>query len=82
MPSGNRIAKTSLTLSTSSRKNDHFTPLRLVFAPLLSRPWNLPSLKKIKYWCQRSKIRLAIEGDENTNFFHTHASHRLRNNNI
>ncbi|KAF8672185.1 hypothetical protein HU200_049753 [Digitaria exilis] len=38
--------------------------------------------EKVAYWKQRGKIRIAVEGDENTKFFHAHASHRLRKNSI
>jgi hypothetical protein len=34
------------------------------------------------YWKQRGKFRVVHEGDENTKFYHSHASHRLRKNQI
>lgn len=43
---------------------------------------NLSIREKTTYWKQRSKIRVALEGDENNKFFHAHASHRLRKNTI
>lgn len=38
--------------------------------------------EKLLYWRQRSKIRVVVEGDKNTNFFHTHAFHHLHKNTI
>lgn len=38
--------------------------------------------EKALYWIQRGKIRTAIEGDENSRFFHASASARLRKNKI
>lgn len=37
---------------------------------------------KAIYWKQRSKIKRIKASDENTKFFHAHASHRFRNNGI
>lgn len=34
------------------------------------------------YRRRRAKLRVAIEGDENTKFFHTHSSHWLRKNTV
>jgi hypothetical protein len=34
------------------------------------------------YWKQRGKFRVVREGDENTKFYHAHASHRLTKNQI
>jgi hypothetical protein len=34
------------------------------------------------YWRTRAKVRYALEGDENTKFFHTSATCRLRRNSI
>ncbi|KAK1611329.1 hypothetical protein QYE76_035002 [Lolium multiflorum] len=34
------------------------------------------------YWRTRAKIRFALEGDENTKFFHTSATYRLHRNSI
>ena len=42
----------------------------------------LAIMEKVAYWKQRSKLRVAVEGDENTKFFHVHASHRMRKNTI
>lgn len=37
---------------------------------------------KIVYWKQCGKIKGIQAGDENTRFFHTHASQKMRRNNI
>jgi hypothetical protein len=37
---------------------------------------------RIDHWRTRSKIKFAIDGDENTKYFHICASNRLRNNKI
>lgn len=38
--------------------------------------------EKFAHWKQRGKIRAAIDGDENTKFFHVSASQRMRKNQI
>ncbi|XP_072147490.1 uncharacterized protein [Setaria viridis] len=38
--------------------------------------------ERAAYWKQRGKCRAIREGDANTRFFHTQATHRLRRNNI
>jgi hypothetical protein len=52
--------------------------LREVIVRLLSRT----TREKLLLWKQRSKIRAAIEGDENTRYFHACASQRMRHNKI
>lgn len=42
----------------------------------------LQSIIKLYYWKLCSKVRVTVEGDENTKFFHAHTSHRLRKNTI
>lgn len=37
---------------------------------------------KVVFWKQRSKIRRIQAFDENTKFFHAHASHKFRKNSI
>lgn len=37
---------------------------------------------KLLMWKQRSKVRVAVEGDENTRFFHAYANQRHRKNKI
>lgn len=38
--------------------------------------------EKIAFWKQRGKVRAAIDGEENTQYFHAAASQRLRKNTI
>jgi hypothetical protein len=38
--------------------------------------------ERVAFWRQRCKFKYAIEGDENTKFFHALASHRYRKNKI
>lgn len=52
--------------------------LRALIVKILSRA----SQSKLLLWKQRSKIKAAIEGDENTKFFHACANQRLRKNRI
>ncbi|WVZ86073.1 hypothetical protein U9M48_032914 [Paspalum notatum var. saurae] len=52
--------------------------LRSVVASSLSRAVE----EKILHWRQRSKVSVALEGDENSRFFHACASSRLRQNKI
>lgn len=52
--------------------------LRQIIVALLSRTVK----EKLIHWKQRSKVRAAIEGDENTRFFHACASQRLCHNKI
>lgn len=52
--------------------------LREIIVRLLSRIVK----EKLLLWKQRSKIRAAIDGDENTRYFHACASQRLRHNKI
>jgi hypothetical protein len=52
--------------------------LRSVIVTVLSRA----AQAKLTLWKQRSKIRAAIEGDENTRYFHTCANQRRRRNQI
>jgi hypothetical protein len=39
-------------------------------------------LNRAAHWKQHGKFCDVLEGDENTRFFHTHASQRLRRNMI
>jgi hypothetical protein len=54
------------------------TKLRALITTILSRV----TQAKLTIWKQRSKIRAAIEGDENTSFFHACANQRRRKNQI
>jgi hypothetical protein len=56
----------------------HEFVLREIIVRLLSRLVK----EKLLRWKQRSKIRAAIEGDENTWYFHACASQRFRHNKI
>jgi hypothetical protein len=38
--------------------------------------------EKTAYWKTRAKVRFALEGDENTKFFHASATCRMRRNSI
>ena len=52
--------------------------LRSVIITVLSRT----TRAKLLLWKQRAKIRAAVDGDENTRFFHACANQRRRKNNI
>jgi hypothetical protein len=52
--------------------------LRAVIVVVLSRTTHA----KLLLWKQRAKIRAAVEGDENTRFFHACANQRRRKNKI
>lgn len=52
--------------------------LRTLMVTILSRV----SQSKLLLWKQRSKVRAALEGDENTRYFHTCANQRYRRNKI
>jgi hypothetical protein len=52
--------------------------LRSVVVRLLSKATHA----KLTFWKQRSKIRAAIEGDENTRYFHVCVNQRRRRNKI
>jgi len=52
--------------------------LRAVITSVLSRC----TQARLLIWKQRAKIRAAIDGDENTRYFHACANHRRRKNNI
>ena len=56
----------------------HEASLRTVVVTVLGRTTNA----KLLLWKQRAKIRAAVEGDENTRFFHACANQRRRRNNI
>lgn len=65
--------------------NEELAPLslleqkfRLTISDLLQRTIR----QKVAFWKQRGKIRGAIEGDENTRFFHASATQRSRTNKI
>lgn len=45
---------------------------------LASDELHLAIKEEAEYWWRCVKIRVAIEGDENTKFFHAHGSHHLR----
>jgi exonuclease III len=52
--------------------------LRVVITKVLSRT----AQAKLLLWRQRAKIKVAVEGDENTRFFHACANQRRRQNKI
>jgi hypothetical protein len=52
--------------------------LRVLIVKILNRV----TQEKLLLWKQRSKVRAAVEGDENTRFFHACANQRLRRNKI
>lgn len=54
------------------------TNLRMIITGILSRVTNA----KFLMWKQRSKVKAAIEGDENTHFFHACANQRHCRNKI
>ncbi|XP_066311036.1 uncharacterized protein [Miscanthus floridulus] len=54
----------------------------LVLLEIIVRLLSRTVKEKLLLWKQRSKIRAAIEGDENTRYFHACASQQLRHNKI
>lgn len=70
----------SLLDSTEEQRplNPMESNLRFIVVSVVSRTVK----EKFLHWKQRSKVRVAIEGDENTRYFHACASQRLRSNKI
>lgn len=58
------------------------SPIEANLRSLVVRILDRVTQSKLLLWKQRSKIKAAIEGDENTKYFHACANQRLRKNKI
>jgi hypothetical protein len=60
----------------------NISPLELNLRRLIIKMLQRTIRERTAYWKQRSKIKFAIEGDENSKYFHAIASARYRKNKI
>jgi hypothetical protein len=74
--------KAVISILDAVEENRPLTRLELVLREIIVRLLSRTVKEKLLLWKQKSKIRVALEGDENTRYFHACASQRLRHNKI
>jgi hypothetical protein len=75
-------AKIVISFLDHLEESRNLSSLELSLCRLLIKILQMIIRERVAYWKQRSKIKFAIEGDENSKYFHAIASARYRKNKI